>query len=149
MLELVVVPAMGGFRVEPSEGDGGQDGHKSRMALRRKRERERSPPQQSKKERMKDGRLKKAQAQSIQTDITLQALKPGLKLVGHQKKVYTLEELQGSGFRVLVQLGMCVFHLLTFELLSHAYPKGTMSPFSARMERYLLSWQEGQKIHLM
>lgn len=73
----------------------------SKIALRRKRKRERSPDPKTKKQRMEEGRIRKAGKRTIQTNVVLETLTPGLNLNGREKKLYTREELEKEGIKVV------------------------------------------------
>lgn len=79
---------------------------RSRASLRRERGRGRSPPRQSKKQRMEEGRVRKAKGRIIETDVEVEMLKPGLNLGNREKRVYTKEELEKEGVKVVPWDGM-------------------------------------------
>ena len=73
----------------------------SRMSRRRTKLAASENPRKSKKQRLQQWRFERAMDQTVQTEIQLNALKPGLKLADCEKKVYTLAELRAKGFAVV------------------------------------------------
>lgn len=91
----------------------GHTGNPSKTALRRKRRREAGLLSQTKKQRLTEGRVRRATDHTIHTDVELGTLKPGLNLNGKKKRVYSREELENEGLRVIPWDGMYVLsHLL-------------------------------------
>lgn len=73
----------------------------SHQSERRKRYREKNPPEDLRSERLEAARVKKARKETVETEVKLRTLKPGLKRPdGCEKRVYTLGELAQKGFRV-------------------------------------------------
>jgi hypothetical protein len=73
----------------------------SRQAVRRKRQREANPTGELRSERLEGSRVKRLRGDTVETEVDLKTLKPGLKLpAGCEKRVYTLPELVAKGFKV-------------------------------------------------
>lgn len=77
---------------------------RSRQAARRQRNRQNNPPTVSRKDNLTKGRVREASKRSVQTDVTISSLRPGLKFEDGEAKVYKLDELLEAGF-TLVEWG--------------------------------------------
>ena len=90
---------------EPTEPEPPKGNLLSRMARRRRRLAEGGNPQKSKKLKLEEWRVNKAAGSSVETNVELKVLKPGLSLAGCEKKVYTLVELQSMGLTTVPWTG--------------------------------------------
>jgi hypothetical protein len=105
-LDIEFLPSTSSLQVGPPAQIVDGQKSESRAARRRRKIRERNPASQPKAERMAIGRVRKAQPRGVHTNIELKVLRPGLKLVGCEKKVYTLAELRKMRFAVVKWNGL-------------------------------------------